>query len=98
MAKPMRILFFQEAVCIRNWKMANALQSKGYKVDLMYVRGELSDTYKGLDEGIYEKVMKMEGLASLWDLLERPQYDIIHFHNEPDIWSGGSFGKMPYHT
>jgi hypothetical protein len=92
----MRILFFQESPCIRNWKMANALTTKGHEVDLMYVVRRPSDMYNGLNEGIYGKMIKMDSLIHLFDLLERPPYDLIHFHNEPDIWSiAGLLAKCP---
>jgi glycosyltransferase involved in cell wall biosynthesis len=83
----MKILFFQHAACIRNWKIASALRSKGHEVDLMYVVSKPFDRYRGLDERVYEKAIKMDSIDSFWELHEKPQYDLIHFHNEPDIWS-----------
>ncbi len=79
----MRILFVQEAPCIRNYKMARALISKGHRVSLAYTKATLSQMYKGLRDSIYSECIKIHNNRHLWEL--SGSYDIVHCHNEPDV-------------
>lgn len=79
----LKILFVQEAPCIRNYKMAVALRSVGHKVSLAYTKARLSQMYKGLDDNVYNKSIHLRDMRHLWDISK--EYDIIHCHNEPDI-------------
>lgn len=76
------ILFVQEAPCIRNYKMATALRSKGHRVTLAYVKVRLSQMYKELNDDTYTSCIQLKNHSHLWDLSRK--YDIIHCHNEPD--------------
>jgi tetratricopeptide (TPR) repeat protein len=79
----LRILFVQEAPCIRNYKMARALMSKGHKISLAYTKATLSQMYKGLSDSIYDECIKIHSNRTLWEL--SASYDIVHCHNEPDV-------------
>jgi len=76
------ILFVQEFPCIRNYKMARALKSKGHKVSLAYTRAKLSQIYN-LNDDVYHKLIPVGDFRQLWDVSRF--YDIIHCHNEPDV-------------
>lgn len=80
---PLNILFVQEAPCIRNYKMANALRSRGHRVSLAYTKARLSQMYKGLRDDVYNECIHLTSHRHLWDITSN--YDIIHCHNEPDI-------------
>jgi 2-polyprenyl-3-methyl-5-hydroxy-6-metoxy-1,4-benzoquinol methylase/glycosyltransferase involved in cell wall biosynthesis len=79
----LNILFVQEAPCIRNYKMANALRSRGHKISLAYTKARLSQMYKGLRDDVYNECIQLTSYRHLWDITNN--YDIIHCHNEPDI-------------
>ena len=81
--QPLNILFVQEAPCIRNYKMATALRSAGHHVTLAYQKARLSQMYKGLDDGVYNASIRLQGIRHLWDLSK--SFDIVHCHNEPDV-------------
>ncbi len=76
------ILFVQEFPCIRNYKMARALKSKGHKVSLAYTRAKLSQIYN-LNDDVYHKLIPIADFRQLWDVSRL--YDIVHCHNEPDV-------------
>ena len=80
---PLNILFVQEAPCIRNYKMTNALRSRGHRVSLAYTKARLSQMYKGLRDDVYNECIHLTSHRHLWDITSN--YDIIHCHNEPDI-------------
>jgi len=80
---PLNILFVQEAPCIRNYKMAKALRSRGNRVSLAYTKVRLSQMYKGLSDDVYNECIKLENHRQLWDISKN--YDILHCHNEPDV-------------
>ncbi len=91
---PLNILFVQEAPCIRNYKTATALRSKGHKVTLAYTKALLSQMYKGLSDDVYTACIKLADDRQLWDLSAR--YDIVHCHNEPDVLTVASLaGAAP---
>jgi glycosyltransferase involved in cell wall biosynthesis/predicted TPR repeat methyltransferase len=91
---PINILFVQEAPCIRNYKMATALRSKGHRVSLAYTKARLSQMYKGLSDDIYDECIQLKSHRQLWDISK--DYDIIHCHNEPDILTVAAFaGDAP---
>ena len=79
------ILFVQEAPCIRNYKMATALRSRGHRVTLAYVKSRLSQMYKDLPDDAYNSCIQLRNHRHLWDLSK--EYDIVHCHNEPDLLS-----------
>ena len=81
--KPLNILFVQESPCIRNYKMATALRSRGHKVSLAYTKAKLSQMYKGLSDDVYNECIQLQSHRHLWDISKN--YDIVHCHNEPDI-------------
>lgn len=81
-AKPLNILFVQEAPCIRNYKMTTALRSSGHRVCLAYTKASLSQMYKGLSDNVYNECIQVKNFRELWDL--SGNYDILHCHNEPD--------------
>jgi len=87
---PLNILFVQEAPCIRNYKMANALRSRGHRVSLAYTKARLSQMYKGLRDDIYNECIHLTSHRHLWDITSN--YDIIHCHNEPDILTVAALG------
>ena len=78
----LNILFVQNFPCIRNYKMATALKSKGHRVTLAYTKYRVSQIYKGLDDSVYDDCIKIRDNRHLWDISE--SFDIIHSHNEPD--------------
>ncbi len=78
----LNILFVQEAPCIRNYKMATALRSRGHNVSLAFTKALLSQVYKGLSDNVYNECIKLNNYRQLWDISRN--YDIIHCHNEPD--------------
>ncbi len=84
-AGTLNILFVQEAPCIRNYKMAVALGSKGHRVTLAYVKARLSQMYKDLQDDVYSSCIQLKNHRHLWDLSK--EYDIVHCHNEPDLLS-----------
>ena len=81
--KPLNILFVQEAPCIRNYKMATALRSRGHRVSLAYTKARLSQMYRGLTDDVYDDSIQLQSHRHLWDISK--DYDIVHCHNEPDI-------------
>jgi tetratricopeptide (TPR) repeat protein len=82
-AKQLNILFVQDAPCIRNYKMAVALRSRGHRVTLAYTKAPLSSVYPGLSDEVYSADFKLKSLRELWDLSNK--FDLIHCHNEPDV-------------
>lgn len=81
--KPLNILFVQEAPCIRNYKMATALRSRGHRVSLAYTKARLSQMYKSLSDDVYNECIQLKSHPHLWDISKN--YDIVHCHNEPDV-------------
>ena len=81
--KPLNILFVQESPCIRNYKMATALRSRGHRVSLAYTKARLSQMYKGLSDDVYNECIQIQSHRRLWDISKN--YDIVHCHNEPDV-------------
>jgi len=77
----MKILFVQNAPCIRNYKMAAALRSHGHSVSLAYTVGKLSQLYQ-LSDDVYDECILARTSAHLWSIME--DYDIVHCHNEDD--------------
>jgi tetratricopeptide (TPR) repeat protein len=82
---PLNILFVQEAPCIRNYKMATALRSRGHKVSLAYTKARLSQMYKGLSDDVYDENIHIANFRQIWDISKN--YDIVHCHNEPDTFT-----------
>ena len=80
---PLKILFVQESPCIRNYKMATALRSRGHSVSLAYTKARLSQMYPALDDNVYNSCFHIKTFPQLWDLAR--DYDLVHCHNEPDI-------------
>lgn len=80
--QPLNILFVQDAPCIRNYKMATALRSRGHRVSLVYTDKLLSERYTGLSDSTYNECIKLNSYRHLWDISYN--YDLIHCHNEPD--------------
>ncbi|HPG37927.1 MAG TPA: methyltransferase domain-containing protein [bacterium] len=88
------ILFVQEAPCIRNYKMAAALRTRGHSVTLAWTRARLSQMYPGLDDNVYTACIQLTTHKQLWDI--SGQYDLVHCHNEPDILTVAALaGKAP---
>ena len=81
--QPLNILFVQEAPCIRNYKTATALRTRGHRVTLAYSKARLSQMYKGLSDSVYNECIQIKQYRDLWDLSAK--YDIVHCHNEPDV-------------
>ena len=79
--KPLKILHVAQHCCIRAIKQMRALKKKGYRIDVL--TNKLS---YGTDE--YEKLFfyhtRDQFRNVLCDELITSQYDIFHFHNEPD--------------
>lgn len=83
--QPLNLLFVQDAPCIRNYKMATALRSRGHRVSLAYTEKRLSDCYTGLSDDTYNECIKLNNYRHLWDI--SCNYDLLHCHNEPDTLS-----------
>ncbi len=81
--KNLSILFVQEFPCIRNYKMATALRSRGHSISLAYTKARLSQMYKGLDDDVYDESIRLTSHRHLWDITKN--YDLVHCHNEPDV-------------
>jgi 2-polyprenyl-3-methyl-5-hydroxy-6-metoxy-1,4-benzoquinol methylase/tetratricopeptide (TPR) repeat protein len=81
--EPLSILFVQDAPCIRNYKMATALRSRGHKVSLAYTVKLLSERYRGLSDDTYDENIQITTYRHLWEITKN--YDLVHCHNEPDI-------------
>jgi len=86
----LNILFLQNSPCIRNYKYATALRKKGHNVSLAYTDIKLSQRYKNLDDDTYVENIKIESYPKLWDISKN--YDIIHSHNEPDLYTVAALG------
>lgn len=82
---PLNILFVQEAPCIRNYKMATALRSRGHRVSLAYIKAQLSVMYEGLSDDVYNECIRLESIRHMWEISKH--YDIVHCHNEPDNYT-----------
>ncbi len=80
--RPLNIVFVQAAPCIRNYKMASALRSRGHRVTLLYNQCRLSDVYPHLSDDVYDKCIQFSSLQELWSTLKR--FDVAHCHNQPD--------------
>lgn len=80
---PLQILFVQDSPCIRNYKMASALRSRGHHVALAYTGKRLSERYPGLSDDTYNECVCLVDHRHLWDLSRN--YDLVHCHNEPDM-------------
>lgn len=78
----LNILFLQNTPCIRNYKMATALRSRGHRVSLGYTANRLSQRYPGLSDDTYDENIHITSYRQLWDISKN--YDLIHSHNEPD--------------
>lgn len=83
--RPLNILFVQEAPCIRNYKMATALRSRGHRVSLAYIKAPLSVMYEGLSDDVYNECIRLESIRHMWEISKN--YDIVHCHNEPDNYT-----------
>lgn len=81
--KILNILFVQETPCIRNYKMAKALRSRGHRISLAYTGSPLSQVYKDLSDDVYTECFQIRDYCHLWDISK--DYDILHCHNEPDV-------------
>ena len=81
--KSLKILFVQDSPCIRNYKMAIALGSRGHRISLAYTVKRLSQRYEGLSDDVYQENIHIKHSRQLWDISK--YYDIIHCHNEPDV-------------
>ena len=81
----LNILFVQNSPCIRNYKMASALRSRGHHVSLAYSDKLLSQMYAGLSDTTYNECIRLNDDPHLWDLSKN--YDVVHCHNEPDMLS-----------
>lgn len=93
-ARPLNILFVQEAPCIRNYKLATALSQRGHRVTLAYSQARLSQMYPGLSDEVYADCLRISSHAGLWELSAR--YDLVHCHNEPDVMTVAALaGKRP---
>ncbi|GJQ62980.1 MAG: hypothetical protein SCALA702_20330 [Melioribacteraceae bacterium] len=86
----LNILFLQNSPCIRNYKYATALRKKGHNVSLAYTDIMLSQRYKNLDDDTYNENIKIDNYPKLWDISKN--YDIIHSHNEPDLYTVAALG------
>ena len=80
--KRLKILFVQEYPCIRNYKMAKALKSRGHRVSLAYKEAKISDIYQ-IDDSVYYELIPIIDFRQMWEISKF--YDIIHCHNEPDM-------------
>ena len=88
--RPLNILFVQEAPCIRNYKMATALRSRGHRVSLAYIKAPLSVMYEGLSDDVYNECIRLESIRHMWEISKH--YDIVHCHNEPDKYTVAALG------
>ncbi|MBN1970047.1 MAG: tetratricopeptide repeat protein [Candidatus Delongbacteria bacterium] len=92
--RKLKILFIQSPPCIRNYKMAKALKSRGHKVTLLYGLTAIDQIYKWVDLSVYNEVIKMNSFNAIWHLSRG--FDIIHCHNEPDSTTIAALGcKVP---
>ena len=93
-AHSLNILFVQEAPCIRNYKMALALRSRGHRVSLAYSKARLSQMYTGLSDEAYDECIQVANFRQLWDMSKN--YDLLHCHNEPDVMTVAALaGEAP---
>jgi len=82
LSHPLDILFVQDSPCIRNYKMATALRSRGHSVSLAYTIKRLSESYSGLSDETYDECIQLTSYRNLWEISKN--YDLVHCHNEPD--------------
>jgi len=87
----MKILFLQEAPCIRNWKMAVALRGKEHHVALGYVVKTINGMY-GLPDESYSENIKIQNVEHLRAIVR--SYDVVHCHNEPDALTVKALSAM----
>jgi glycosyltransferase involved in cell wall biosynthesis len=90
----LRVLFVQNAPCIRNYKTAVTLRARGHRVTLAYTDAKLSQMYQGLSDDVYDASIPFTEIRELWDLAAG--FDLVHCHNEPDVLSVGALaGPVP---
>lgn len=82
-----KILFLAEMPCIRTWKYAKVLQKHGYEIYLGQDMDTLGNIFR-LPKTPFKEVFTMTSLSAFNFMLD--YFDIIHCHNEPDMWSAFS--------
>ncbi|ABS35561.1 capsular biosynthesis protein [Clostridium botulinum] len=78
-----KVLFVQDAQCIRTYKISKVLQEMGIQVDIAYLKSHPSIAYKGLKLA-YTNIIRIKDMNSFLNFVNESDYDIIHSSNEPD--------------
>lgn len=89
----LNLLYVQEVADIRLYKMAEAVAGAGHRVTLGYVLGRPQDTYRGIGDAPFKKVIQFSSPQELWKLSDR--FDLVHCHNEPDYWTVAALAGAP---
>jgi hypothetical protein len=78
-----RMLFVQQDVCIRTYKISKILDKAGIEVDLAYL-------YSGPEQNFpnmylpWKNIIPINNLNCFIDYVNREDYDLVHYSNEPD--------------
>ena len=79
-----KVLFIAENPDMRVWKMATALNAKGWEVYLAYDINTLESVFN-LPMTPFKEAFSLTTLAG-FSYIEN-YFDVIHCHNEPDLWT-----------
>jgi len=90
-----KVLFVQEAPCIRMHKMAEVLNDAGIEISLAYNSNNIRNYYK-MPMDCYTEHFYLHSYPSFFYIA--PYFDIVHCHNEPDIWTGFGIIATKKHT
>lgn len=78
-----KVLFIQNAACIRTNKVATALTSKGIQTDIIYLIAHPSTVYKDI-ELPYNNIYQLDDVNQMIEFINNSDYDILYSSNEPD--------------
>lgn len=80
----MKVLFWANSPCIRTYKEAKALRSRGLVTVLAHTGREISDRYPGLDAAdAFDDVVKA-GAMNPYHYVDDKKIDVIHTAHPPD--------------
>lgn len=82
-SKRLHVLFVQQIPCIRTYKIASAIQSKGFDVSLAHTAGMPGCGGWG-QAGLWTQEATFFSMQDLLQYVNKSGYDLIHCSNEPD--------------
>lgn len=78
-----KVLFLQNAPCIRTIKVAKALSGEGIQVDLVSLINHPKQAYKDM-ELPFKNEYQLQNINSMISFVNSSDYDIVYSSNEPD--------------